>query len=100
MSQSPDDTLKVNARLINPENHTASVFAVIQGDQSNYIDSLQLFDDGLHGDADSSDNMWGNIKMTTGLHREKPDQLLQYPDNHCYQYLKQLYHGHHPCLKR
>jgi hypothetical protein len=65
--QSLNDTLTVKASVTNPENHPVNLYAVIQGDQSQFIDSLQLFDDGLHSDGDSSDNMWGNKKWISGL---------------------------------
>jgi len=63
--QSLNDTLKVRANLSNPENHPANVFAVIQGEQFQFIDTLQLFDDGLHSDGDSSDDVWGNNILST-----------------------------------
>ena len=28
---------------------------------------MQLFDDGLHSDSDSSDNVWGNIRLSSGF---------------------------------
>ncbi len=65
------DTITVRASISNPENHPVNVFAVIQGEQSLYTDSLQLFDDGLHSDGESNDNLWGNIKWTTGLLEDK-----------------------------
>jgi len=65
--QSEDDTLTVTAELINPMSHSAEVVAVIQGDQSAFLDTLQLFDDGLHSDNDFSDNIWGNTRLATGL---------------------------------
>ena len=65
--QSPDDTLKTKARLHNPENHEVRLMAQIKGEQFTYSDSLQLYDDGLHYDGDSSDNIWGNIKLLAGV---------------------------------
>jgi len=65
--ESPSDTLTVKANMNNPENHPVNVFAIIQGDQSSYLDTLQLFNDGMHGDGDSSDNLWANIKLASGL---------------------------------
>ncbi len=65
--QTPDDTLKIVASLSNPEDHQVTLSVVIQGDQFAYLDSLQLFDDGLHSDGDSANNIWGNIKLATGL---------------------------------
>jgi polyhydroxybutyrate depolymerase len=62
-----EDTLVVNATLSNPHNHPVNVFAIIQGDQSQFIDSLSLFNDGLHHDGDSLDNVWGNTRLVSGL---------------------------------
>ncbi len=64
------DTLKVNAILNNPENHTANVFAIIQGSESTIKDSIQLFDDGLHGDSEASDNIYGAMKWLSGLNED------------------------------
>ncbi len=62
--QSPDDTLTIRAFLSNPENHQANLYAFIHGEQFTFEDSIQLFDDGLHDDEDSSDNIWGNMKLS------------------------------------
>jgi hypothetical protein len=43
--QSSDDTLVINATMYNPNNHPVNAWAVITGDQSGFIDTLQLFDD-------------------------------------------------------
>ena len=61
------DTLIINAQLHNPENHPVEVYALIQGDQITFKDSLQLFDDGQHSDSAASDNIWGNSKWLSGL---------------------------------
>ena len=66
-NQSLGYPLTVRSRLSNPENHAATVWAIIQGEQSQLVDSLQLFDDGLHGDGGASDNIWGNMKSISGL---------------------------------
>ncbi|UCH14917.1 MAG: VCBS repeat-containing protein, partial [Bacteroidales bacterium] len=69
--QSLSDTLTVRASVSNPENHAANVIAIIRNEQSVFIDSLQLFDDGLHIDGDSSDNIWGNKISLSGLPEDK-----------------------------
>ena len=61
------DTLTINAHLINPENHPAVVNALIQGSESAYRDSVELFDDGLHRDGDAADNLWGGEIGLSGL---------------------------------
>jgi len=65
--QSPSDTIAVRAKVYNPENHTVDVYAFIQGEQLTFEDSIRLYDDGLHEDGDSSDNIWGNMKLLAGL---------------------------------
>ncbi len=65
--QSPLDTLTVRVNVNNPENHPVSVYAFIHGEQFTFKDSIQLYDDGFHEDGDSSDNIWGNIKLSAGL---------------------------------
>jgi hypothetical protein len=64
---SDGDTLHVNAQLFNPDNHTVTVFAVINGNGQTFQDSIQLFDDGLHGDGDTADNIYGGSKWLSGL---------------------------------
>ena len=55
------DTLKLSATISNPANHQVTVQALIQGENSSFKDSLQLFDDGLHNDSLASDNIFGEI---------------------------------------
>jgi hypothetical protein len=66
-NQSLSDTLTIRARMYNPEGNPANVYAIIKGDQSAFTDTIQLFDDGLHADNDSSDNTWANIRLSQGL---------------------------------
>ena len=61
------DTLKVKTQLVNPQNHPVMVRALIQGNESAYQDSIELFDDGLHGDGDATDGQWGNQKWMSEL---------------------------------
>jgi hypothetical protein len=64
----PDgDTLHINAQLFNPGNHSTTVNAMINSDDSAFQDSIQLFDDGLHGDCDAADNLYGGSKWFSGL---------------------------------
>jgi len=58
-TQFSGDSISIRAELYNPESHPAEVFAIIQGDSAMYQDTLQLFDDGLSGDGDPNDNIWG-----------------------------------------
>jgi hypothetical protein len=63
--QSTSDTLIINATMYNPDNHPVNAWVVINGDQSGFVDTLQLFDDGLHSDEEPQDNVWGNYRLTT-----------------------------------
>jgi hypothetical protein len=64
------DTLFVNAQVTNPESHPVSVYALIQGNETAFQDSIQLFDDGLHEDGEASDNIWGGAKLLSGLEED------------------------------
>jgi hypothetical protein len=57
------DTLILNSSMVNPENHQASVFARLKSETGSIKDSIQLFDDGLHNDAEASDNLWGGSSL-------------------------------------
>ncbi len=61
------DPHTITAVLDNPDNSPVHVYAVIQGDQSGFVDTLQLYDDGLHGDSLAQDNLWVNTRITTDL---------------------------------
>ncbi|MBN1482470.1 T9SS C-terminal target domain-containing protein [candidate division KSB1 bacterium] len=53
------DTLKISARINNPESHSVKVFAEIQSTDNAFIDSTMLFDDGMHDDGLSDDGFFG-----------------------------------------
>jgi hypothetical protein len=55
------DTLIINTEMVNPGDHSTEVFAIIEGDKNTFRDSVQLFDDGFHGDKNASDNIYGEI---------------------------------------
>lgn len=75
------DTLKLSAQISNPENHQVTVHALIQGRNSPFIDSLQLFDDGLHNDSLASDNIFGGIKWLDELDEDYFDIKLRTTDS-------------------
>jgi polyhydroxybutyrate depolymerase len=64
------DTLFVKAHLTNPEDHPVSVYAKINGEVVSFSDSLLLYDDGMHGDENPDDNIWGNGKLLSGLEED------------------------------
>ena len=61
------DTLTVNTHLTNPENHPVKVYAMINGVDHPSQDSIELFDDGLHGDGDASDNFYSGSKLLSEI---------------------------------
>jgi len=61
------DTLWVSGKICNSQNHQVEVSAKIQGENHAYLDSLQMFDDGLHGDGNPNDNIWGAVKYYSNL---------------------------------
>jgi len=63
------DTLQLIAKISNPENHQVTAKVFIQGESSDYADSVQLFDDGKHHDGMASDNIFGGFKSL-----EEPDE--------------------------
>ena len=65
-----DDTLKITAEISNPENHEVSVYVFANGNQSVYQDSIELFDDGLHGDGAPSDNICANNILLPSLEED------------------------------
>ncbi|MBL7075457.1 T9SS type A sorting domain-containing protein [candidate division KSB1 bacterium] len=75
------DTLKLIAQISNPENHQVTVHALIQGENSTFQDSLQLFDDGLHNDSLASDNIFGGIKWLDELDEDYFDIKLRTTDS-------------------
>lgn len=66
-SPSQNDTLTISAEMFNPEDHPVMSHVVIKGNQSGFVDTLQLFDDGLHSDSDSADNIWANSRLLAGF---------------------------------
>jgi hypothetical protein len=64
------DTLKIMADIVNPANHHVSVYANINGDETIFKDSIQLFDNGLGVDSVADDNIFGGQKMYSGLHED------------------------------
>lgn len=55
------DTLIINSEFMNPYSHSMNANAIINSIDQSYKDTLQLFDDGNHGDSLSGDGIWGNF---------------------------------------
>jgi len=61
------DTLKIIAYIVNPQNHPVQLYAIISGQSTAYSDSVFLFDDGMQGDENPNDNIWGNSIILSGI---------------------------------
>ena len=63
----PDPALTASgatARLTNPLNHSVALSAIVTDNAGVLYDSLQMFDDGAHGDMISGDSIWGSYIRT------------------------------------
>jgi hypothetical protein len=60
------DSLFVKVYITNPENHSVSVYAKINGEEVSFSDSLLLYDDGMHFDENPNDNIWGRAEFLSG----------------------------------
>lgn len=54
------DEFIINCKLNNTESTAYKVFAIIDSIDSNNLDTLDLYDDGVHYDKIAGDNIWGN----------------------------------------
>jgi len=55
------DTVAIAARVENPLAHALNVVGILTTGSGTFIDSVQLKDDGLHGDSSSADGLWGYL---------------------------------------
>ena len=62
-----NDSILLTASVINPGQHNVQVKALILGSNSSYRDSLQLYDDGTHGDDESQDDIHNTYLVTDAL---------------------------------
>ncbi len=53
------DTLIITTQFNNPDNHSFSANALITSIDSTIIDTVQMYDDGNHGDSQANDGLWG-----------------------------------------
>ena len=74
------DTIKIISEMLNPESNALEVKAYIQGEQSAYSDSLQLYDDGLHGDGAASDNLFADYILLPNLEEDFFDITIRATD--------------------
>jgi hypothetical protein len=55
------DPVLIRTKVKNPNSCTLNLKAHITNFDNVCIDSLRLFDDGMHGDFNAGDNLWGNF---------------------------------------
>jgi hypothetical protein len=55
-----EDTLTISAIVENPNQHPLTVLATLTNDSNAVLDSMYLFDDGLHHDGPAGDKVWAN----------------------------------------
>ena len=67
ISPAGNDTLNFLVELSNPQNHDVTVIAYIKDPENTFLDSIQSYDDGQHGDYEIADNIFGNSRVLTGL---------------------------------
>jgi predicted GH43/DUF377 family glycosyl hydrolase len=65
-----NDTLFLNAEIMNPKGHSTSVYTIINGEETNYRDSIELYDDGLHNDGNVFDNIYCEKKYYSNLEED------------------------------
>jgi len=64
------DSLYITGEIRNPVGHPVTVRAFIEGIETSYLDSLELFDDGQHGDVAPGDNLFGGEIAVSGLEED------------------------------
>jgi hypothetical protein len=52
------DTVRITARVANPLNHSTALSAIVTDNAGVVYDSLQMSDDGTHGDRVAGDSVW------------------------------------------
>jgi hypothetical protein len=55
------DTLTITTEFVNNYQHNFTANAIFINSDSSSIDSLALYDDGLHGDSLANDGLWGGF---------------------------------------
>jgi hypothetical protein len=55
------DTIKITAKVMNPQHHAISVWSYLNPKENTnlFLDSCQMFDDGLHNDGKAGDSLYG-----------------------------------------
>jgi hypothetical protein len=55
------DTIIVNTKFSNINQHNFIANAIYSSSDNSYVDSTELYDDGLHGDSLTNDGIWGGF---------------------------------------
>jgi FG-GAP-like repeat/FlgD Ig-like domain len=55
----PDENVSITSIILNPEDFNIEVFADIDDGEGDEIISIEMFDDGTHGDGAAEDGVWG-----------------------------------------
>ena len=63
---STGDSLTLTTNFENIFDHEFTANAVYFNSDSSFVDSISLYDDGLHGDGGASDGVWGGFIPSTG----------------------------------
>jgi hypothetical protein len=58
--KSKEDTVTISAIVENPNQHPLTVLATFTNDSNLVLDSMYLYDDGLHHDGKAGDKLWAN----------------------------------------
>jgi hypothetical protein len=54
------DTVIISAIVENPNQHPITILATLTNDSNAVLDSMNLYDDGLHHDGQTGDKVWAN----------------------------------------
>ena len=65
-----NDLLTITSEINNLENHMIEVYGKITSRDSTYIESIMLYDDGLHNDSLAGDLIFGNSFNTIPVEKE------------------------------
>ncbi len=63
------DSTLFTTRFSNPDNHPFTAFLIVANSYQSQLDSMVLFDDGLHGDSLSGDGLYGRF-IPPGLNED------------------------------
>jgi hypothetical protein len=62
-----EDSIIITAKLINPEEHSTSIWSLVQSVNTEYKDTVILYDDGTNGDAVAGDDLFAGTFVSSEL---------------------------------